>query len=71
MSQETRLKDAARLLPALGAGVLLLPDLLLADPAIAEGATARWIVYFFAAWAGLIGVAFWLSRAAYRTPDDR
>ena len=56
-----RLRDAARLLPVLGAAVLLLPDLLLSDPDVAEGATAAWTVYFFVAWAMLILLAFLLA----------
>lgn len=60
--QRHRRADSARLLPVLGAGVLLLPDLLLSDPTIAFGATATWLVYFFLAWAGLIALTYVLSR---------
>lgn len=60
--RRNRLADAARLLPVLGAILLLLPDVPLADPNIAQGATAPWLVYFFSAWLLLIGLAFWLSR---------
>ena len=58
-----RLRDAGRLLPALGAALLLAPDL------IGAGATARWAIYLFAAWGGLIGLAAWLARAAAAERD--
>ena len=60
--RKNRLADAARLLPFLGAALLLLPDVILADPENAEGATAPWLIYFFSAWLCLIGLAFVLSR---------
>lgn len=60
--RRNRIADAARLLPLLGAVLLLFPDLILSDQAAAEGATAPWLVYFFAAWLFLIGLAFILSR---------
>ena len=54
--------DAARLLPFLGAALLLAPDLVLSGGPAAEGATAPWLAYLFAAWGVLIGLAAWLSR---------
>lgn len=61
-----RLRDGARLLPVFGAGVLLLPDLLLSDPDVARGATAQGMVYFFAVWGALILLGFALSRLLLR-----
>lgn len=60
--RRNRIADAARLLPLLGAVLLLVPDLILSDQGAAEGATAPWLVYLFAAWLFLIGLAFLLSR---------
>lgn len=60
--RRNRIADAARLLPVLGAVLLLFPDLILSDQAAAVGATAPWLVYFFSAWLFLIGLAFLLSR---------
>lgn len=60
--RRSRLADAARLLPVLGAVLLMFPDLILSDNVAAQSATAPWLVYFFAAWAVLIGLAFALSR---------
>jgi len=57
----TRVADAARLLPFLGAVLFLVPDLVLSGPA-GEGATAPWLWYLFAVWAGLIGLAFYIAR---------
>jgi len=60
--RRNRIADAARLLPILGAILLLFPDLILSDERAAQGATAPWLVYFFAAWLFLIGLAFLLAR---------
>lgn len=60
--RRNRIADAARLLPILGAILLLFPNLILSDEVTAKGATAPWLVYFFAAWLFLIGMAFLLAR---------
>ncbi|CUH37267.1 hypothetical protein JSE7799_01274 [Jannaschia seosinensis] len=60
-----RLADAARLLPFLGAAAFLLPDLVLSGGAGA-GATLPWLVYLFAVWAVLIGLALHIARRAAR-----
>lgn len=60
--RRNRIADAARLLPVLGAILLLFPDLILSDERAATGATAPWLVYFFAAWLFLIGLALLLAR---------
>ncbi|MCK0167469.1 hypothetical protein MWU52_07915 [Jannaschia sp. S6380] len=65
-----RLADAARLLPFLGAALLLVPDLVLSGGPAAEGATSGWLNYLFAVWAILIGLAFWIARIRLRDPDD-
>jgi len=52
-----RLMDAARLLPAFGAALVLLPVLWTSDHPNAHGA-----VYLFACWAGLIAATAALSR---------
>ncbi|MEE9426898.1 MAG: hypothetical protein V3V25_02005 [Paracoccaceae bacterium] len=51
-----RAKDAARLLPVLGAILILMPILW------GGGATRLGIVFVFAVWSGLIIGAFFLSR---------
>ncbi|WP_308915605.1 hypothetical protein [Jannaschia sp. LMIT008] len=56
--------DAVRLLPLLGVGLFLLPDLMLSGTPGAAGATAPWMAYLFAAWTVLIALAWWLSRHA-------
>jgi hypothetical protein len=55
-----RLRDAARLLPILGAFLLLLPILWMPDGRITL--TASDIIYFFAVWLGLILLAAAFSR---------
>ena len=64
-----RLADAARLLPALGAALLLAPDLLLSGGA-GQGATAPWLLRLFAAWLLLIGLAAWVARRHARLDPD-
>jgi hypothetical protein len=61
-----RIIDGARLMPLLGLAVLVLPNLLLSEPALAQGATARWLVYFFAAWGTLVGLTLLQSRRMVR-----
>ncbi|MEM8848844.1 MAG: hypothetical protein AAGE03_02300 [Pseudomonadota bacterium] len=61
-----RRADAARLLPFLGAALLLAPDLILSGHPAAEGATAPWLNYLFAAWLVLIGLAAWIARLHLR-----
>ena len=58
----TRLVDAARLLPFLGAALVLLPDLVLSDGAGGDGATVPWLTYLFASWLALIALALWIAR---------
>jgi hypothetical protein len=56
-----RLRDAARLVPLFGAFLILLP--ILWSPATSTGSdTGPDGIYLFAVWAGLISVAFLLSR---------
>ena len=56
-----RLRDAARLLPVFGAFLILLP--ILWSPATTQGSdTGPDGIYLFAVWAGLIALAFVLSR---------
>jgi hypothetical protein len=55
-----RLRDAARLLPIVGAFLLFLPVLWMPDTGIKL--TSADIIYFFAAWAGLILVAAAFAR---------
>lgn len=63
-----RLADAARMLPFLGAALFLAPDLILAREEAARGATLPWLLYLFAAWSVLIGLAAWI--AARHLGDD-
>ena len=56
-----RLRDAALIVPVLGALLLLMP--LLWAPGPGEGAdTGRGLIYVFGVWAGLILAAAWLAR---------
>lgn len=66
--RQKRVRDAARLLPILGVGLLLLP--LLWTPSRTEGGVgnAAALLYVFAVWAGLIAGAYALSRVL--RPDD-
>jgi hypothetical protein len=66
--RQKRVRDAARLLPALGAGLLLLPMLWSPSDRPDGVGNAVALVYVFAVWAGLILAAFILSRAL--RPDD-
>lgn len=56
-----RLTDAARLLPVAGLLLFLLP-ILWQPAATPAGDTASGWIYLFSVWAGLIAVAFLLSR---------
>jgi hypothetical protein len=56
-----RLTDAARLLPVAGLLLFLLP-ILWQPAATPAGDTAAGWVYLFSVWAGLIALAFLLSR---------
>ncbi len=60
-----RLIDAARLLPALGLFLFMLP-VLWRTAETPEPDTARGGIYLFAAWFGLIVAAFLLSRRLMR-----
>ncbi|MBM2577611.1 hypothetical protein JQC91_14990 [Jannaschia sp. Os4] len=62
-----RRTDAARLLPLLGAVLLIAPDLVLSGRG--AGATAPGLVYLFAAWAGVIALAALIARAVNRDRD--
>ena len=64
-----RVIDAARLLPFLGAALVLLPDLVLSDGAGGDGATVPWLTYLFASWLALIGLALWIARRHARLGD--
>ena len=57
-----RRADALRLLPVLGAALFLAPDLILGGGEAADGATAPWGAYLFAAWASLVALAALLAR---------
>jgi len=65
-----RLIDAARLLPFLGAVLLLLP-LLWTPEDTPESATARQALYVFAVWLGLVVAALLLARRLPRGEDGR
>jgi uncharacterized membrane protein (DUF4010 family) len=60
--RQKRLRDAARLLPVLGAALLLLPLLWTRSDAPGGVGNARALLYLLAVWAGLILAAFLLSR---------
>ena len=64
-----RARDAARLLPVLGAALFLLPDLVLSGEG-GVGATAPWLVYLFISWGLLIGLAALVARAQRRDRTD-
>jgi hypothetical protein len=58
-----RLGDAARLLPVLGAVLLLLVPLLWTPSGEEDGVShSAALIYMFACWAALIAAAFFLSR---------
>ena len=63
-----RLRDAARLLPVLGAALLLVPLLWTGSDAPGGVGNAGALLYLLAVWAGLIVAAFLLSRVL--APDD-
>lgn len=60
-----RLKDAARLLPVLGAALFALPLLWRSGDGGSVG-TAGTLLYIFAVWAGLILTAFLIARRLAR-----
>ena len=61
-----RQADALRLMTWLGAGLFLLPGLLLSGRAEAAGATAPWGLYLFAAWGALVVLAALLAAPRRR-----
>lgn len=64
-----RMMDACRMLPALGAVLWMIP--ILWQPAkTAEGDTATGIVYLFAVWIVLVGLAAVLARGLTRALED-
>ncbi|WP_179380096.1 hypothetical protein [Jannaschia marina] len=73
--RRARVADGARLLPFLGGALFLLPDFVLSDGPAAAGATAPWLIYLFASWLMLLGLAAWLGRLHLRAeaeaPDAR
>ncbi|MDJ0627096.1 MAG: hypothetical protein QNJ44_02455 [Rhodobacter sp.] len=64
-----RLADAARLLPVIGALLLLFPLLWVPDPD-QPASTGFGGLYIFAVWAGLIVAAAWMSRNLTRSEPD-
>ncbi len=64
-----RLHDAARMLPVIGAFLILLP-ILWAPAETAQRDTAPDGIYLFAVWAGLIVVAALISRGLDPTGED-
>jgi drug/metabolite transporter (DMT)-like permease len=64
--RQRRLRDAARLLPILGAALWMIPLLWLRKSMAAEGETAQLtsigVIYIFGVWSGLILLSFLLSR---------
>jgi hypothetical protein len=60
-----RLKDAARLLPVLGAALFALPLLWRSEEGASVG-TAGTLLYIFTVWAGLILSAFLIARRLSR-----
>ncbi|MEL6587241.1 MAG: hypothetical protein AAFY65_14080 [Pseudomonadota bacterium] len=65
-----RLRDGARLLPFLGVGLVMIPDLVLSGTSAAEGATLPWLVYLFAVWLLLVGLAAWIGHLRARSASD-
>ncbi|MGV6811134.1 MAG: hypothetical protein ACWA47_02725 [Brevirhabdus sp.] len=63
-----RLIDAARLLPVLGAVLVLAPALI--GPTGEEASLARRGIYFFSIWLGLIVATWALARAIGKTERD-
>lgn len=60
--RRTRLLDAARLLPVMGAALLLVPLLWSAPGQGRPPSNAGALLYLFGIWAGLVVAAFVLSR---------
>lgn len=67
--QRRRMMDAARLLPVLGFGLLIMP-LLWAPRGAAAMGTAEAAIYLFAVWFGLITVAFVIARRLAAVTGD-
>lgn len=64
-----RLMDAARMLPALGIGLMVLPMLWAPDPG-GTRATSTDGIYLFAIWGGLIAAAALLAPRLVRPPPE-
>lgn len=66
-----RLMDASKLLPVLGAALLLVPLLwLVGGEAAAPVPTSQVVIYIFAVWALLIGINALFGAAVRRWADD-
>lgn len=65
-----RLRDSARLLPFLGVVMILIPDLVLSGADAANGATQGWLVYLFAVWLLLVGLAGLIARGHSQKADE-
>ncbi|MBF9031950.1 hypothetical protein HKCCE3408_16245 [Rhodobacterales bacterium HKCCE3408] len=61
--RRNRLEDAARLVPVFGAFLFFGPVLILATGPHDGAGTAVWLVYYLAAWLGLVLVAAGLARS--------
>lgn len=61
-----RLVDGLRLLPVLGAGLFMMPALILGN---ASASTAMRLTYFFVCWIALIGLCAMLVRLLRRRGD--
>ncbi len=66
--RQRRVRDASRMLPVLGAVLLLLPLFWERGPDGARNSDA--LIYVFGVWAMLILLAFWLSRLLHPDRDD-
>lgn len=66
-----RVHDAARLLPLLGAILLMPPVITLFVANVNIGGVPLIVVYLFCTWLTLIVCAAWLSRRLAAPPSDR
>ena len=69
-SDPARIVDIARILPIIGAFLLMPPIIALFAAQIDIGGVPLIVVYLFGVWVALIGCAGWLARRLAPPPSD-
>ena len=68
--RQRRFRDLARVVPVLGAVLIVMP-LLWPRSGPEAATTGQALTYLFSIWLGLICLAFWVSRRVVEAPPDQ